>query len=171
MHGKKVIPLILLTILASAPLLMPASFMISRQLIRSQMLEKMEKQNLVSLEIPAAEFQWYEEGREVIINGRMFDVKSIRLSDGVYFIKGLFDEKETELKQALRDHEQEQDSKTLFAQQLVQFITAAAEINEQLPPLTAISPFRSARAEYNNTFFLQHIGAIVVPPPDYCLQF
>jgi hypothetical protein len=171
MNVKKVIPLILLTILASAPLLVPAYFMASRQLIRSQMLEKLENQNLVSVEVPATEFQWYEEGREIIINGRMFDVKSIRLSDGVYFIRGLFDEKETELKQALQDQQHEQDGKSLYTHQLVQFMTTSAEINEELPSLTATNSLRTARTEYSNSFFPQYIGAIVVPPPDCCLQF
>jgi hypothetical protein len=171
MQGKRVISLILLTLLASAPLLVPAYFMASRQIIRSQMLEKMEEQNLVSVEVPAAEFQWYEEGREIIINGRMFDVKSITLSDGVYFIRGLFDEKETELKQALQNQQDEQDGNTLYAQQLVQFMTTIAEINEEVSALKATNILGSAIAEYSNSFFPQHIGAIVVPPPDYCFQF
>jgi hypothetical protein len=171
MHGKKIIPLILLTILASAPLMVPAWFMMSRHLIRLEMLEKMEEQNLVSVEILATEFQWHEEGREIIINGKMFDVKSITLSHGVYFIKGLFDEKETELKQAFQDQQEEQDGKTLNAQQLVELITTSAEINNALPTLAAAGLFRSARAEYYNSLFPQYIGAIAVPPPDRCTQF
>ena len=152
-------------------MLVPAYFIASRQIIRSHMLENMENQNLVSLEVPATEFQWYEEGKEIIINGRMFDVKSIALSGGVYFIKGLFDEKETELKQALQDQQDHQDGKTHYAQQLVQFIMVSAEINEETPALTSIKFLSPPRVEYGNSFFPQHIGAIVVPPPDYCLQF
>ncbi|HSF46118.1 MAG TPA: hypothetical protein VLA58_08900 [Chitinophagaceae bacterium] len=171
MNRKKVIPLILLTILASAPLLMPAYFMISRSIARHEMLEKLENQNLVSVQVPASEFQWYEEGREIIINGKMFDVKSIELSHGVYFVTGLFDEKETQLKQALQNNLEDQQNEKIASQQLVQFITSFADLNEPILALNAWRCSMSQRTLYQDSYIPQYFGSIVVPPPDCFSSF
>lgn len=61
------------------------------------MEEKLEADQLQTVIIPVEHFRWYEENREIIVDGMMFDVKSIQLENDHYVVTGLFDEAETEL--------------------------------------------------------------------------
>ena len=99
----KTICVIVIFIAASAPLFLSAFFLGGRILIRHAMLEKMENQQLTSVQIPEDSFRWYKQDREVVIDGKMFDVKSIELIKGVYHLTGLFDEVETALNEKLND--------------------------------------------------------------------
>jgi hypothetical protein len=51
----------------------------------------------VVIRLPANGLHWYEKDHELLIDGRMFDVKSIRPVDSGYEVTGLFDDEETEL--------------------------------------------------------------------------
>jgi hypothetical protein len=75
--------------------------------IRIAMMEKLEKENIQSLRLPSDKIKWYKKNRELIIDGKMFDVKSIQKQGDVYIITGLFDEMETTLNNQLAmTHEQ-----------------------------------------------------------------
>jgi hypothetical protein len=74
-----------------------AFFLGGRILIRKTMLEKLETAETVVVRLPANGLHWYEKDHELLIDGRMFDVKSIRPVDGGYEVTGLFDDDETEL--------------------------------------------------------------------------
>jgi hypothetical protein len=67
------------------------------------MLHSLEKDQVTTIRIPEKDFKWYEENREILIDGKMFDVKSIQLIEGIYEVTGLFDEMETELNAMLED--------------------------------------------------------------------
>ena len=88
------IPIILIVLL---PCLYCLYFQVKHHLIREEMREKLERENLQTITIPVNEFRWYEENREVVVDGTMFDVKSIVRRGNSYIITGLFDEAETEL--------------------------------------------------------------------------
>ena len=88
------IPIILIVLL---PCIYCLFFQVKHHLIREEMREKLERENLQTITIPVTEFHWYEEDREIIVDGTMFDVKSIRRNGDHYIITGLFDEAETEL--------------------------------------------------------------------------
>lgn len=66
---------------------------------RLDMRERLENAKLHSIEIPADSFRWYEEGSEVIVDHRLFDVKSYRITAETVYVTGLFDEEETQLKE------------------------------------------------------------------------
>jgi hypothetical protein len=68
------------------------------------MMERLEQAHLQTIEIPATSVQWHEEDREIIVDGKMFDVKSYHTIAGTVNIRftGLFDEAETELEEKLK---------------------------------------------------------------------
>lgn len=68
------------------------------------MLERVDEEKLTTLLIPENEFKWYNPGHEIVVGGKMFDVKSIQRHNGAYEIKGLFDEHETELNNIEEDY-------------------------------------------------------------------
>ena len=71
------------------------------------MLEKIEEDELQTINLPTDQIQWYKKNHELIIDGKMFDVKSIRQLGDSSIITGLFDEEDTALHEALAGmHEQ-----------------------------------------------------------------
>jgi hypothetical protein len=92
---------ILLCIIASLPMFLSAGFLGGRTVLRHAMQQKLASQELVSLEIPGTALVWMEEGKELLIEGRMFDVRSIRYAGDRCLLTGLFDDDETELYEQL----------------------------------------------------------------------
>ena len=71
------------------------------------MLEKIEQDELQTIQLPTDQIQWYKKNHELIVDGKMFDVKSIHQVGDSSIITGLFDEEDTELHEALAGmHEQ-----------------------------------------------------------------
>lgn len=103
MRSGKTISLTILLFAAFLPLFLSAIFLGGRIAIRIAMLHNLEKDQVTTIRIPEKEFQWFEENREILVDGKMFDVKSIQLTDGMYEVTGLFDDMETELNAMLED--------------------------------------------------------------------
>ena len=74
------------------PMFLSSFFLGGRMAIRIIMFEKMEKENIQSISLPADKINWYKKNRELIIDGKMFDVKSIEKQGDEYVITGLFDD-------------------------------------------------------------------------------
>ena len=114
----KAICVIVIFIAATAPLFLSAFFLGGRILIHRSMLEKMEIQHLTTVKIPEESFRWYNLENEIEINGRMFDVKSHKLINGVYLVTGLYDEMETalneKLNKILENNDPSTDSNLIF---------------------------------------------------------
>lgn len=88
------VPIILIILM---PCIYCLYFQVKQQMIRSEMEERLESDGLQTVIIPVKDFRWYEEGREIVVNGTMFDVRSIEQKNDNYIVTGLFDEAETEL--------------------------------------------------------------------------
>jgi len=58
------------------------------------------------------QLRWYKKNKEIIVNGTLFDVSSIRKeADGTYTVKGLYDHQEQQL-HALMDKATQKSQKT-----------------------------------------------------------
>ena len=80
------------------PVLMLLAFQLGKSVNRSQIKESMEHSRLEKKLLSRNQIHWVKEGRELIIDGKMFDVHSIKqLPGGTYEIYGLSDEKENQL--------------------------------------------------------------------------
>lgn len=88
------IPIILMVLL---PCLYCLYFQVTQHMIKAEMRERLERENLQTIIIPVKDFRWYEENREIVVDGTMFDVKTIERRNDDYIITGLFDEAETQL--------------------------------------------------------------------------
>jgi hypothetical protein len=97
--------LVTLCTASALPLCLSAFFLGGRILIRKTMLEKLETAETVVIRLPANGLHWYEKDHELLIDGRMFDVKSIRSIPGGYEVAGIFDDDETELFDLLKKTE------------------------------------------------------------------
>ena len=67
-----------LCLTALLPMFLSCLFLGGRIVIRITMMEKMEKDELQTISIPTDQIKWFKKNRELMIDGKMFDVKSIR---------------------------------------------------------------------------------------------
>ena len=119
---KNYIALFLLALIC-LPTAVFLSLRISKLIVRHEMLERLEHSNLEEITLAKKDVFWYEEGKEIIIGGSLFDVKSSIVKNDSVVFKGLFDQKESELRKnidLLTDYQNKSSSSnTLIIAQLV----------------------------------------------------
>lgn len=76
--------------------------------IRHEMEEKLEKLHLQTIQISADKIVWYKKNKEIVVEGRLFDIKTMTIGNGIATFRGLFDEKESDIKNLLSDLEKKQ---------------------------------------------------------------
>lgn len=62
---------------------------------------RMGKETVITIAVPAASVQWEKAEKEIVLNGKMFDIKSYSIKDGVFTATGYYDEKETSVRKLL----------------------------------------------------------------------
>jgi hypothetical protein len=113
-----IIPLFLL-LLTLAPTLFMGGLQAFQFYIRQRMEKALEKEALTTIRLPATEVVWYEEGREIMIEGRMFDIKTFEIKNGTFSAVGVYDDDETEVVNLMKGHWSEKDQQHLIVQLLV----------------------------------------------------
>ena len=98
-----IIPLFFL-LLILAPILFMGGLQAFQFYIKQRMELTLEKSALTTISFPVSEVQWYEEGREVMVQGRMFDIKSYTINAGIFTAHGVYDDDETEVVNLLNGH-------------------------------------------------------------------
>lgn len=86
-------------LLGFIPLLFVIFFAIKQQVIRHQMKERMEEQVLHTITLSDNQVHWAKEGKEIWLQGKLFDIKSTEHKNGMTTFQGLYDEEETSLTQ------------------------------------------------------------------------
>lgn len=118
MTFKKNKPLAVISLLALVmiPLYIAVFFLVQQTIIRHQMMEKLEEEALQTFSVPEKNVTWIEEGKELIVDGKLFDVKFFKTTDGYLEVTGLFDEMELKLQHNLvylqnpiKDNKQKQE--------------------------------------------------------------
>lgn len=86
--------------------------------IRHRMKEEMEEQRLTDILLPSPGPRWIKPGKEILVNGKMFDVHSFVKEGNTIRFRGLFDEEETRLNLLFRQsmHKNNQDQQQWLAQ-------------------------------------------------------
>jgi hypothetical protein len=127
------------------------------------MRKELRKGNLITVVATQDEFYWLEQGKELMLNGRAFDVSSYRYEKGVYVFTGLYDDVETELmcrKQKKQEQENTDGNKILVF--LFELFQAYQETFEEAT-CTMVLPtgkFRLYSSALSSAFY-----DITIPPP------
>jgi hypothetical protein len=169
---RKKIAIILICFTALLPLFLSSFFLGGRLAIRIIMFEKLEKENIQSLRLKADKINWYKKGRELIIDGKMFDVKSMEKQGDEYMITGLFDEMETTLNDQLTMAHDRSNQHTNISNQLLQAclgIIAIQLINTDLPTAEGPEINRVHFSDFSTPLIARPL-VIFSPPPEYCAQ-
>src|SRR4029079_3045522 len=80
-------------------------------LVESDAEERLERNHLEVLHIPAKNILWTKQGKEIIINNRLFDVKEFSRNTKEIVVTGIYDEVETTLEKQMTGLWQQQQSK------------------------------------------------------------
>ena len=75
----------------------------ARWYLQSTAGERIEQQPLVTITLPAEKAIWEKKGKELNIDGRLFDVKSYTPSAETLTVTGVYDEEELNLVRLLSD--------------------------------------------------------------------
>ena len=87
-----------LFLLAGIPLFFTMLFLVKQLLIQHQMFEKMEQGYVSTYRFSTGDLHWIKEGKELLIKGKLFDVKACTTASDSTSVTGLFDEEEELLK-------------------------------------------------------------------------
>ncbi len=88
---------LLFCLLTASPLLFISGLQGFQLYLKSRVERVLESETLETLSFPVASVQWVEEGREILVEGKMFDIKDFTIKDGVFQATGFFDEDETKV--------------------------------------------------------------------------
>jgi len=95
-----------LLIIAIIPFAFLLFLQIKQQVIRHKMKESLEMHFLKTISLSPADVHWIKTGKEILVTGNMFDVKSFIIENGQYKFTGLFDYEETALVKQLEESSQ-----------------------------------------------------------------
>ncbi len=99
---KKISSFLLLS-LVSAPFIFFVCFLVQQKVQQHHMLEMLENASLQTITINKTDIVWVKKNKEILIEGKLFDIKSYSiLNDKVIFI-GLFDKDEDAIKKNYAD--------------------------------------------------------------------
>jgi hypothetical protein len=131
------------------------------------MEERLEKDNLQTLIIESDQLVWEEEGKELMIEGTLFDVKEIKqLENGKIEIIGLFDQQETEIKKLASDIAASSSSTETTAKLSAQLFSITFYFQPTVLPVF-ISPdvYSSAYQVRKPDYLIDTYLSIHCPPP------
>ncbi len=97
MHWKKKIWALCMLFILVAPLFSFIYYLYAKSRMRYEMEEWLENAALERVSVPFEGLTWVKYGKEVRINGKLFDVKSFTKTSNQITLTGLYDSKEDEL--------------------------------------------------------------------------
>ena len=91
-----------LLLLVAVPLFFSAGFILRQQVVKYQMRQQLDKTALQTVSLSADKAIWLNEKKELIIDGKLFDVKSWHIYKNKLTATGLFDKDEDQLNKKLK---------------------------------------------------------------------
>jgi hypothetical protein len=83
-----------LLVLVSIPLFFTILFLLKQHSVKYSMFEKIEKGYVSTYSFSTNDLLWVNEGKELLIKGKLFDVKTYTITADSITLTGLFDEEE-----------------------------------------------------------------------------
>ena len=164
-NTKKILAASMLVSL-TAPIFFLIAFFIQQQHIRHEMKEKLEYGSLQTIAIKKSEFEWFKKDKEIIIEGQLFDVKSIVINKNEIIVTGLFDADEDELEKVFSSVIHQENNETAPINKLIlKFLLSPAWIRNYEAVITwstgkPVPLFRIYDEALSNQSY-----AIKTPPP------
>jgi hypothetical protein len=126
------------------------------------MKEALEKKSLVTLNLPFDQIVWYKKGKELIINGHLFDVKETKTTSTGITVTGLYDVQEQQLHERFAST-LEKDPSGKAARSYAHFLLTFQAVLQ--PPVTAIKVTSKTIHSDQYFFFYTSVKTTVISPP------
>lgn len=122
-HYKKSFTALGFLLITAAPLFFSISVLVRQQIVQYQREERLEKEKLQTITLSSEAVIWVKAGKEILYNGRLFDVKSYEKKGADIRFTGFFDCKEYKLVQQIEKLAlQKNQSGSPFNEQAIKFI-------------------------------------------------
>ena len=166
MGSKKKIVAFVFVIITLCPVIAFYTLSIFKKIVQHQMEEKMERSLLQTIVTKKGSFTWIKMNKEILINGKMFDVKSYKTNVEETTFKGLYDEDEKKIVQDINELSSEKNEPLQPTLHLLKVLLATYTIEVSEYPNNVI--FKEIKNEYFNydELLAFHHTSIFLPPPN-----
>ena len=146
------------------PMLSPVILQLKQLHVQHEMLEKLEKQELISIRVKAATVQWVKPKKECVLGTEMFDVKKIVVDGDELVLTGLYDAKEKELKRMIRQQSEQQSKQS---KQTVQLFSALALPVDAANVFLYTAGTGVLKSLFRQSFYHSPFLGFLTPPPRF----
>ncbi len=146
------------------PVVMPVYLQIKQLHVQHEMLEKLEKEELVSIRVKAGSIQWVKPGKECVVGAEMFDVKRIKQEGDILVLTGLYDAKEKELKKLAAAHSQEQSKQVHYC---IKLFSLSDVIPDYLSTQPQMSVVKKSYPSFHKSRYYNPYIEFLKPPPRF----
>ena len=166
LQSKKILASFLLLLLAT-PLFFFIGYLVKREIVYHEMMEKLESASLHTITLDLAEVNWIKANKEVMIEGKLFDIKNSEIIDNKIKLTGLFDYEETKLEKDFTDtFHTNQNRSTPFNPSKLKFIFNLY-FKEALSSISLSIFQNKERYPLFNEVAVTRIASIPSPPPNF----
>jgi hypothetical protein len=153
-------------IVAFTPFLLPVYFLVQQKMIQFSVHEALEEGSLQTITILRSDITWTRQEKELLLNGKLFDVKNFTRSGDYLTVTGLFDGKEDELNLQLKRSIQERSPvntgvENALVSFLFQTLTTPPENNNTSTVLFNVNNYGFLKSEKLYSIY----NSITSPPP------
>lgn len=120
---KRQFTAVVLLLLVALPVFLSVGFYIKQKLVQQQRTQRFKTELLKTVTVKADKINWIEVGREILIEGKLFDVKSFKVRGANIIFTGFFDAKEDKLvQQIVKLEKQKNQSENPLSQPVIKFL-------------------------------------------------
>lgn len=163
---KKQVTAFGMLLLVAAPLFFSVGIFLKQQLLRSEREKRFGTELPQTISLKPEDIKWIKISKEIEINGKLFDVKSFKVTGDKVVFNGFFDSKEDKLVKLGKAAEQQKNksqnqqlAKFLFLPNFKEPVSFIVQNNWQ----TVLSQFPKYTESIADISF-----PIASPPPKYC---
>ncbi len=125
--GRKTIIAFILSCTILIPVLFSGGLQLFQQYTKHRAFQRLKSNDLITISFPLRKVKWMEEGREIMVDGKMFDIKFYCEKEGSLIAIGVYDEKETRIMELLNNFNDRDQNNfiirlLLLAQSFIAFI-------------------------------------------------
>lgn len=146
----------------SLPMLSPVVLQLKQLHVQHEMLEKLEKEQLINIRVKTDDIQWVKPNKECIVGNEMFDVKKIVVDGEDLILTGLYDVKEKELQRMIRQQSEQQSKQS---KQTVQLLSALALPVEAANVFLYTAGTDISKSLFRQSFYHSPFLGFLTPPP------
>ncbi|WP_462254147.1 hypothetical protein [Ferruginibacter sp.] len=154
-------------LVVAAPLFFFIGFTVKQKQIQHAMKDKLESAVLQTIVLNKADVKWFKKNKEIIIDGKLFDIKSYTIDGEKIVFTGLYDHEENKLKKEFANlvHQKKDDAAPLN-QLLLKFIFTAAITKNEEPVITFADKNNTPVYINRNEKAVSQFLSVFTPPPN-----